>query len=52
MFLEMIVDASVDAKRHVRILKYLSQPLDHPILPHIPETEYLKGYLLQVLPGR
>ena len=52
MFLEMIVDASVDAKRHVRILKSLAQPLDHPILPHIPETEYLKGYLLQVLPGR
>ena len=52
LFLEMIVDASVDAKRHVRIVKYLSQPLDHPILPHIPETEYLKGYLLQVLPGR
>ena len=52
MFLEMIVDASVDAKRHVRILKYLSQPLDHPILPHIPESEYLKGYILQVLPGR
>jgi 23S rRNA (cytosine1962-C5)-methyltransferase len=51
-FLEMIVDASVDAKRHVRILKYLTQPLDHPILPHIPESEYLKGYLLQVLPGR
>jgi 23S rRNA (cytosine1962-C5)-methyltransferase len=52
MFLEMIVDASVDAKRYVRIIKYLSQPLDHPVLPHIPETEYLKGYLLQVLPGR
>jgi 23S rRNA (cytosine1962-C5)-methyltransferase len=52
MFLEMIVDASVDAKHHVRVLKYLSQPLDHPILPHIPETEYLKGYILQVLPGR
>jgi 23S rRNA (cytosine1962-C5)-methyltransferase len=52
MFLEMIVDASVDAKRHVRIVKFLSQPLDHPILPHIPETEYLKGYLLQVLPAR
>ena len=52
MFLEMIVDASVDARRHVRIVKYLSQPLDHPILPHIPETEYLKGFLLQVVPGR
>ena len=52
VFLEIIVDASVDSKRHVRIVKSLSQPLDHPILPHIPETEYLKGFLLQVLPAR
>jgi 23S rRNA (cytosine1962-C5)-methyltransferase len=52
MFLEMIVDACVDAKRSVRILKYLSQPIDHPILPQIPETEYLKGFLLQVVPAR
>jgi 23S rRNA (cytosine1962-C5)-methyltransferase len=52
MFLQMVVDASVDAKRHVRMLKQFSQPLDHPILPHIPETEYLKGFLLKILPGR
>jgi 23S rRNA (cytosine1962-C5)-methyltransferase len=52
MFLEMIVDACVDAKRSVRILKYLTQPVDHPILPQIPETEYLKGFLLQVVPPR
>jgi 23S rRNA (cytosine1962-C5)-methyltransferase len=52
MLLEVIVDAGVDAKRSVRIVSYLSQALDHPILPHIPETEYLKGYLLQVLSGR
>jgi 23S rRNA (cytosine1962-C5)-methyltransferase len=52
MFLEMIVDASVDARRHVRTLKQLFQPLDHPILPHLPESEYLKGFILQTLPGR
>jgi 23S rRNA (cytosine1962-C5)-methyltransferase len=52
MFLEMIVEASVDAKRHVRTLRQFSQPLDHPVLPHIPETEYLKGFLFQALPGR
>jgi len=52
MFLQMLVDASVDAKRHVRMLKQFSQPLDHPILPHIPETEYLKGFLFQILPAR
>ena len=52
MFREMLVDASVDAKRFVRVLRLLSQPLDHPILPHLPETEYLKGFLVQALPGR
>ncbi|MBV8900835.1 MAG: class I SAM-dependent rRNA methyltransferase [Verrucomicrobia bacterium] len=52
MFREMLVDASVDAKRFVRVLNFLSQPLDHPILPHLPETEYLKGFLVQALPGR
>ncbi|MBV9999112.1 MAG: class I SAM-dependent rRNA methyltransferase [Verrucomicrobia bacterium] len=52
MFREMLVEASVDAKRFVRVLAFLSQPLDHPILPHLPETEYLKGFLVQALPGR
>lgn len=50
--LDIVVDASVDAKRHLRWLKALSQPLDHPILPHLPETEYLKGFVFQALPGR
>jgi 23S rRNA (cytosine1962-C5)-methyltransferase len=49
---DIVVDASVDAKRHLRWIKSLSQPLDHPILPHLPETEYLKGFILQALPGR
>jgi 23S rRNA (cytosine1962-C5)-methyltransferase len=50
--LDIVVDAGVDAKRHVRRIKSLSQPLDHPILPHLPETEYLKGFIFQLLPGR
>jgi 23S rRNA (cytosine1962-C5)-methyltransferase len=50
--LDIVVDASVDAKRHLRRVKSLSQPLDHPILPHLPETEYLKGFIFQLLPGR
>jgi 23S rRNA (cytosine1962-C5)-methyltransferase len=52
MLLEVVVEASVDSKRHLRILKSLGQPLDHPILPHLPETEYLKGFIFQRLPGR
>lgn len=51
-FREMIVDASVDAKRSLRLLETCSQSADHPILPHIPETEYLKGYILEALPPR
>jgi 23S rRNA (cytosine1962-C5)-methyltransferase len=52
MLLDVVVEASVDAKRHLRLIKSLSQPLDHPVLPHLPETEYLKGFIFQRLPGR
>jgi 23S rRNA (cytosine1962-C5)-methyltransferase len=52
MLLEVVVEASVDSKRHLRILKSLGQALDHPILPHLPETEYLKGFIFQRIPGR
>jgi 23S rRNA (cytosine1962-C5)-methyltransferase len=51
-FLETLVEASVDARRHLRLLRRLTQPSDHPILPHLPETEYLRGLLLEALPGR
>jgi 23S rRNA (cytosine1962-C5)-methyltransferase len=52
MLLDVVVEASVDARRHLRLIKSLSQPLDHPVLPHLPETEYLKGFIFQRLPGR
>jgi 23S rRNA (cytosine1962-C5)-methyltransferase len=52
MLLEIAVEASVDAKRHLRVIKPLGQPADHPILAHLPETEYLKGFIFQRLPGR
>lgn len=52
MLLEVAVEASVDAKRHLRTIRSLGQPLDHPILPHLPETEYLKGFIFQRLPSR
>jgi 23S rRNA (cytosine1962-C5)-methyltransferase len=52
MLVEVVVEASIDAKRHLRMIKSLGQPLDHPILPHLPETEYLKGFIFQRMPGR
>lgn len=52
MFLDNIVTASVDAKRTLRMLASHGQRLDHPVIPAIPETEYLKGFVLQVMPSR
>ena len=52
MFHEMIVDALVDAKKSARLLKTMQQAPDHPILAAQPETWYLKGFLLELAPGR
>ena len=51
-FMQTITDALVDAKKTVRQLHVFQQGFDHPILPTLPETEYLKGYLFEMAPGR
>jgi 23S rRNA (cytosine1962-C5)-methyltransferase len=51
-FAQMITDALVDARRSARKLRRFEQALDHPVLPTIPETEYFKGLLLEMMPGR
>ncbi len=52
VFQETIAAALVDARRSARRLRRFEQPLDHPVLPTIPETEYFKGFLLEMMPGR
>jgi 23S rRNA (cytosine1962-C5)-methyltransferase len=52
LFREMINDACVDAKKTLRQLAFHSQGLDHPIIPTLPETEYLKGFIFELAPGR
>jgi 23S rRNA (cytosine1962-C5)-methyltransferase len=52
MFREMLAESLVDAKRSARLLETYRQNADHPILVTIPETEYLKGFLLEMAPGR
>jgi 23S rRNA (cytosine1962-C5)-methyltransferase len=47
-----IADALVDARRSARRVRRFEQARDHPILPTIPETEYLRGLLLEMMPGR
>ena len=52
IFLSMICDAAVDAKKTLRLVENHAQKLDHPVLPTIPETGYLKGFTFQLLPNR
>jgi len=52
LFRDMIAESLVDAKRSARLLATYRQNADHPILAAIPETEYLKGFLLEMAPGR
>jgi 23S rRNA (cytosine1962-C5)-methyltransferase len=40
--------AATDAKRRVRVLEFCHQPPDHPVLIAMPESEYLRGYILRV----
>jgi len=51
-FNQTIANALVDARRSARKLQRFEQALDHPVLPAIPETEYFKGALLEMMPGR
>ncbi|MFC4994526.1 class I SAM-dependent rRNA methyltransferase [Rubritalea tangerina] len=52
LFLQNVVQASVDAKRTLRLIQNHGQRLDHPVLPGIPETEYLKGFTFELAPSR
>ncbi len=49
MFSKTITWAAMDAKRHVQVLKRLTQPLDHPYLTSFLESEYLKGLICKVI---
>jgi 23S rRNA (cytosine1962-C5)-methyltransferase len=49
LFAEMLADAANDAGRWVRVLERRFQSADHPILLTVPETLYLKCFILQVV---
>ena len=49
LFKAVIVDAAADAHKTVRLVETLTQSPDHPVLLAVPETEYLRGFLLQVM---
>lgn len=48
-FRAMLAEAAAEAGRQVRLLEVRSQGRDHPVLLAMPETEYLKFAIMQVL---
>jgi 23S rRNA (cytosine1962-C5)-methyltransferase len=51
-FESAIAEGLHDARRNMRVLRRIGQPLDHPVVLGLPETEYLKGIILEAMPGR
>ena len=49
LFVKMLRSAAQDANVELRQIEARQQAPDHPILPEVPETDYLKFYLLQVV---
>jgi 23S rRNA (cytosine1962-C5)-methyltransferase len=49
LFQDAVLSAAFDARRILRRVAMFSQGHDHPIIPMIPETEYLKGFAFEVV---
>jgi len=48
LFQKVVFGAAVDVGREGRILEYLAQGSDHPVLLTFPESAYLKGLLCHI----
>jgi 23S rRNA (cytosine1962-C5)-methyltransferase len=49
LFQDTLLSAAFDARRILRrVAAYMPSP-DHPIIPMIPETEYLKGFAYEIV---
>ena len=48
IFEDTVLAAAINVQRPVRVLHRLSQGADHPSNIYHPESEYLKGLVLQV----
>lgn len=48
LFQDTVIAAAIEAGRNIRIMHWLSQPMDHPVDIFHPEGEYLKGLAVYV----
>ncbi len=49
LFMDSLLSAAFDTRRVLRRAGTYAQSLDHPVIPMIPETEYLKGFAFEVV---
>ena len=47
LFLDSVLSAAYDTRHVLRRVATYSQSPDHPVIPMIPETEYLKGFAFE-----
>jgi 23S rRNA (cytosine1962-C5)-methyltransferase len=48
-FWNMVLAAARDARRQIRLIEQRSQGPDHPVLGAMPETKYLKCFIIQAV---
>ena len=49
LFQDTLLSAAFDTRRVLRRVATYAQSPDHPVIPMIPETEYLKGFAFEVV---
>ena len=49
LFQDAILSAAYDARKLLRRVAVFTQGPDHPMIPSIPETEYLKGFAFELI---
>jgi 23S rRNA (cytosine1962-C5)-methyltransferase len=49
LFQDTVLSAAFDARKILRRIATYTQSPDHPIIPMIPETEYLKGFAYELV---
>jgi 23S rRNA (cytosine1962-C5)-methyltransferase len=49
LFQDTVLSAAYDARKILRRVATYTQSPDHPIIPMIPETEYLKGFAFELV---
>ena len=50
LLMQVCMSAARDVRKGIKVIRFFKQSLDHPIDPFIPESYYLKGFLLEITP--